>query len=329
MKSKKALVLCSVALAYASFLKAPEISPGVFVSGPMFVHPPQPKDPSKRTTSYPFMSSDTLRMFCTYIWDETKIPFRPAAVKDGDTIFLNGELLENFFTEIHPRIQSKYILVTHAADDEIPGKYRPCLDDDNLAAWFGPNVVIDHPKMFRIPIGIANKYWPHGNTELLSRMIVNAPSIPKTIVLYMNFNVGTNSDKRKPAYDFFVSKPFCCRSYPKPYGEYLYDTAQSKFVLSPAGHGIDCHRMWEALFLGSFPVTKHSALDKLYEQFPILIVDDWSQVTEDFLNTKYEELKKFVYDRKKLYAPYWLDQIRACQERVRAGKPARDSQEMR
>jgi hypothetical protein len=82
--------------------------------------------------------------------------------------------------------------------------------------------------------------------------------------------------------------------------------------------------MWEALFLGSFPVTKHSPLDKLYEQFPVVIVDDWSQVTEKFLNERYEVLKNFVYDRKKLYAPYWLDQISVCQERIKAGLPARD-----
>jgi hypothetical protein len=310
-------------------LKAPEISPGVFISGPMYVHQGQSTDPLKRTTSYPFMSSDTLRMFCTSIWDETKIPFCPAAVKDGDTIFLNAELLENFFTEIHPRIKNKYILVTHASDSAIPGKYRSCLDDDTLAAWFGTNVAIDHPKMFFIPIGIANRYWPHGNIEFLSRAIASAPLIPKNKLLYMNFTVATNSDRRKPAYDYFVSKPFCYRSNYKSYEAYLFDTAQSKFVLSPAGNGMDCHRTWEALFLGSFPVTKHSPLDKLFEQFPIVIVDDWSQVTEEFLNTKYEELKNFVYDRKKLYAPYWLDQIKTCQERVRAGLPARDNEELR
>jgi hypothetical protein len=330
MIKKKNIFLIFFIMVCGAFLNAAyEVSPGVFIPASPEIFPGRSNDPSKRTTSYPFLSSDTLRMFCTYKYDETHIPISPAEVKDGDTIYVNATatLLDDFFADIHPLIKNKYILVTHASDESIPGKYRSYLDDDTLAAWFGPNVSINHPKMFFIPIGIACKFFPHGNTELLTQMIEKAPLLLKNKLLYMNFNVGTNRGERRVTYDFFASKPFCYRSNNKSYRDYLFDTAHAQFILSPAGNGMDCHRTWEALFMGSFPVTKHSPLDKLYEQFPIVIVDDWAQVTEEFLNKKYEELKKFVYDRKKLYAPYWLDQIKACQERVRAGLSARDTEE--
>jgi hypothetical protein len=192
-------------------IKAPEINPGVFISGTMYVHPGQSTDPQKRSSSYPYIARDTLRAFCTYVFDETKIPFKPACIKNGDTIFLNAELLECFFTEIHPLIKNKYILVTHASDTAIPGKYKKYLEDDTLAAWFGINVEIKHPKMIPIPIGIANNYWPHGNTVTLSRMIMSAPVIPKNKLLYMNFTISTDQDKRKPVYDLFIwNHTFVC-----------------------------------------------------------------------------------------------------------------------
>mmetsp|Transcript_3902 Transcript_3902/g.8349 ORF Transcript_3902/g.8349 Transcript_3902/m.8349 type:complete len:441 (-) Transcript_3902:366-1688(-) len=50
------------------------------------------------------------------------------------------------------------------------------------------------------------------------------------------------------------------------------------FVFCPQGNGIDTHRIYEALILGSVPVTISSPLDALYKQLPIIILDSW----EDF-----------------------------------------------
>lgn len=55
--------------------------------------------------------------------------------------------------------------------------------------------------------------------------------------------------------------------------------SQYAFCASPHGHGLDCHRTWEALALGCIPIVKSSALDDLYAQFPVWIVNDWSEVT--------------------------------------------------
>ena len=69
-----------------------------------------PRDNSKRKSSYPFISGDTFRSICDHIIDETKIPFSPDKVKDGDIIFVNTHALEYFFCVCHPLIKSRYIL---------------------------------------------------------------------------------------------------------------------------------------------------------------------------------------------------------------------------
>jgi len=52
------------------------------------------------------------------------------------------------------------------------------------------------------------------------------------------------------------------------------------FVLSAVGHGLDCHRTWEALMLGSIVITRTSPLDPLFADLPIVIVDDWNAVRD-------------------------------------------------
>ena len=66
--------------------------------------------------------------------------------------------------------------------------------------------------------------------------------------------------------------------------DYLKEMAQCKFTFSPRGFGIDCYRTWEALLVGSIPVIKSSHLDFMYEGLPVLIVNDWQVINEDFLN---------------------------------------------
>ena len=38
-----------------------------------------------------------------------------------------------------------------------------------------------------------------------------------------------------------------------------------KFILSPSGAGPDCHRTWEALYMGCIPIVISSSIKELYE----------------------------------------------------------------
>ena len=52
-----------------------------------------------------------------------------------------------------------------------------------------------------------------------------------------------------------------------------------------------------------------SQLDKLYEELPILVIDDWTEITEEFLNRKYEEITSQQYNIEQLYMNYWKEKI--------------------
>ena len=85
--------------------------------------------------------------------------------------------------------------------------------------------------------------------------------------------------------------------------------------LSPRGNGIDCHRTWEALYLDAIPIVWHSTLDPLYADLPIIVINDSSEVNEQFLRKKLHEIifrkaqHSPVYRYEKLRNAFWRDMI--------------------
>lgn len=299
------LILSNIALPVnKTLLTPPEV----------YVHWFQPLNNSQRYTSLPYISGDTFRSIAHIIIDELRMPIDTTNIQNGDIIFLKTEMLDFFFTHVHPQIEHHYLLITHNSDFPSPGKYAHMLDDSKLVAWFAVNTdMAYHPKLISIPIGLTNRYLPSGNTSVIDSLIAQLPKVKKNILLCANFLTHTNSE-RSIIKQLFANKAFCYHPENKPWDHYLHDIARSKFVLSPHGNGLDCHRTWEALLMGSIPVVKKSSLDSLYEDLPVLIVNDWQEITEDLLTQKYREISKKKYTREKLYAAYWFEKIKNYRE---------------
>jgi hypothetical protein len=81
--------------------------------------------------------------------------------------------------------------------------------------------------------------------------------------------------------------------------------------LSPPGGGLDCHRTWEALILGCIPIVKrfNIPLENVYADLPVLIVDDWEDVTEELLVSTIKDFNSRTFDYNKLTLKYWVDLI--------------------
>ena len=72
--------------------------------------------------------------------------------------------------------------------------------------------------------------------------------------------------------------------------------ARHRFVLSPEGNGIDCYRHWEALALGAVPIVMRSQAMAPFASLPILFTDDYSELTEDYLEQQWVELSQRTFD---------------------------------
>jgi len=280
---------------------------------------------NSRPSSYPFIAGDTFRAIADHIIDETNQPFSPETVHDGDIIFLKTDLIPDFFERLHPQITTNYILLTHNGDHSPifwasiecpPGKYNfiHYLEDPHIIVWFAQNADLKHPKLRPLPLGIANRYWEHGTIETFQRALSSPISwedkLPR---VYINFSLATNRQERLNALNYCKQQSFCDIAPRTKHTQYLDTIKRYRYVLSPAGNGVDCHRTWEALLVGSIPIMKHSLLDSLFEDLPVIFVDDWSEVTEDFLAKKYRTICSSQYNYATMYADYWIQEIKSYQ----------------
>ena len=101
------------------------------------------------------------------------------------------------------------------------------------------------------------------------------------------------------------------------YQKYLEEMADSQFVLSPIGWGIDCYRNYEALYLGSIPIMEtNSRTDNLfdiYQDLPVAWIDDLNHVTPEWLNDEYDRILRNYksYNWGKLTKHYWVEYAKA------------------
>ena len=132
-----------------------------------------------------------------------------------------------------------------------------------------------------IPIGLENEGLLRNGVvddflELLPKL---RPVSQRPITLLAAFSTHTNSHERERALYFakqfdrsiVLDKPVT----PKKYRELITD---SVYVLSPPGNGIDCHRTWEALFLGAIPVVKDIFWPFKNLSLNVVILKDWQDL---------------------------------------------------
>lgn len=91
--------------------------------------------------------------------------------------------------------------------------------------------------------------------------------------------------------------------------KYYDAVVKSKFVLCPSGIGMDSFRIWESLLLGAIPVVESNAgLDRTYSHLPVLVVNNYSDITPHLLSEAYQCFRshaaQFRYQH--LTQEYWL-----------------------
>jgi hypothetical protein len=101
------------------------------------------------------------------------------------------------------------------------------------------------------------------------------------------------------------------RKHGTSFKDFIENCYNHPFVISPPGNGIDCHRTWEALYMGAIPIVKRSTLIESFVDLPMLIVEDWTTITEELLQIVLAEAKDINFNYEKLTLSYWLNRINA------------------
>lgn len=87
---------------------------------------------------------------------------------------------------------------------------------------------------------------------------------------------------------------------------YFQELPNYKFIISPEGNGVDCHRHYEALLAGCIPIVEdHPGIRRKYEGCPILYTKDYSEISEEYLNRIWEEYYDRTWDFSRLFLSYY------------------------
>tara|TARA_A100001015_G_C14999476_1_gene717756 strand:- start:413 stop:1462 length:1050 start_codon:yes stop_codon:yes gene_type:complete len=229
-------------------------------------------------------------------------------LKENQIIFCNNYLLENLFYSLKNCKFKNIKLITHQTDLSINKKLfrkKPnCISD-----WFSINTNYKNKNLFPIPIGLSNNYSPKNLNFYDYQNIHSIPFIKKENKVYVNFNKNTNFKKRSNLYNQFLNNEWFDVDEPNlPLNLYIQKLNNYKYILCPEGNGVDTHRIWESLYLGSIPIVKRHKNFQSFEDLPIFQVDDFNEINMNSLETFSKNLDVEV-NYKKLTINHWIEFI--------------------
>jgi hypothetical protein len=258
---------------------------------------------------------------------------------NGMSIYVCSDLLKFFVLQILPKINNKFVLVTGDSDMCIPkealtnSESATLINSPYLLKWFAQNTQIQrHEKIIQLPIGLdyhtisndpnCNYNWKTDGEGRLPKdqegILINLrqqmkPFYDRNPLIYVNFTpTNDRFGQRKNAFDqipnalLFINQSFTKRT------QNWNNITQYTFVLSPFGNGMDCHRTWEALCLGAIPIVKAANFQKMFEDLPVLIVNDWFEITRELLDKTIEDFKSREFKYEKLTLQCWVKLIKNC-----------------
>lgn len=234
-------------------------------------------------------------------------------LKNGDIIWCKTDYLDLLFQQIKNNT-SNVILITHCSDHAITKdiyNQKP----NNIKKWYAQNVDHIDSNLIPLPIGIENHEGPNKGSSIdMEYMKKNSFdfTIKNKIInrLHTNFSLHTHYN-RPNVYNILKSKNLIYPLQKSPFPNYCEDMKKFLFVASPRGNGIDCHRTWEALYLGCIPIVeKHYIYDTF--ALPIIQITNWNELSQEFLNNYINLYKNNIFTEdviKKLTLEYWCDLI--------------------
>ena len=217
--------------------------------------------------------------------------FNIDSIKDGDKVYVKPDLIDIFFSRYFKDIKTKFILITSGGALGIPPRFKIFLDNPKILKWYGTNIMFSHDKIHKIPIGFEENERKRGGSadgiggdqKLLSSLYDDKINFndkkDKILITY----IGNTHESRREIFD-----KLNINLYDKlekiPFDKYMEKINEYKFVLCPRGFGIDTHRFWETLLMGSVPIVEKSELDDLYDKFPCIIINSFNDINKDLLD---------------------------------------------
>ncbi len=269
-------------------------------------------------------------------------------INSGDIVWIQPRYLRLFYDQVLPSTKMPFVLVISDGDETFPSnsglhsdEVEDLLSNECLIHVFAQNC--DYrgfsDKVSPLPIAMdfhtiaykgAEGGWgekgtpPEQEQRLKETMSSFLPTFQRKIGAFVDFQHSDSmrgnfnrylehGEDRASIFNRLLPTGLIDFSGFLPRTELWKRKGEYAFSISPHGNGLDCHRTWEDLILGCIVIVKTSPLDPLYEGLPVVIINDWSEITRENL-----ELWLCIYGdaftnpsyREKLTNVYWINKIK-------------------
>lgn len=266
-----------------------------------------------RKNNSPFLSGDSFSNLCDYVVSPPR--FRNVTqsykdLKEARVIFCPGDRLDQFFADFQSSINAKIVIAGnsdhefHCRPDNIPKSVK--------ALYLQNSFVSDDSQIFTLPIGIENlKLGMNGKPRNFRNP--NSVGVKSTKVLFGPFS-NTHPDRVKAHNIFYRSGEshdfLDQRIPPKNFADLIKSYS---YVAAVRGNGVDTHRLWESLYLGSVPIVgKDSWSESLAKlNLPLKLIDDWTLEGIELIvkNAKTRNINPTEYPA--LWINYWISKLKS------------------
>jgi hypothetical protein len=183
---------------------------------------------------------------------------------EGDTIYIPIKKLQGFIIHELPKVSVPVLIISGQSQltKRPPAQQHlgTLLEHVMVIAWFCQNVNVyatnytQHPKLHPWPYGLADTPYRHqyANREIYRHAVLEASSssatVSKDVILHLAFfSISTNKNVRAHVPNGVKSNSTA---------NYLRNMARAHFIFSPNGDRPECYRHYEAIGLGTVPITQ-------------------------------------------------------------------------
>ena len=226
----------------------------------------------------------------TLFIDNIRLYKRPIKCNEQDKAWIEY-LQEEDLLALCATLSNEFIIYTSHEDTPID---EHIVVPPNVFKIYATNAIYNNDKIIPFPYGLQRKMNDEDNRiEIMRELVEKDEHQEPTKLLYINCGLGKERNAPERAYlPHFEQYDWATCRFNKDsmhftyaqYREFLTEMKDHKFMICPQGHGIDCHRNWELLYMRRVPVMKQSPyFARLMQGFPVLFVERWEDVTEELL----------------------------------------------
>lgn len=264
----------------------------------------------RNRTNSPFISGDSIASICDYyaFGKNGTSPIDIERLRAAKSIFVAGHRLEELLEQFGDEICAFTLVSGNSDENFVKTPHLP----DSVQLFLCQNSAIQgDERVHTLPIGLENMRLGRSgipglhkfqNQHLITNRVFIPPmsptnSIRKNVMLFAqrnpnHFDVGKNYLPEKRYFDL---------------------VHRYRYIFACEGNGFENHRIWEALYSGSFPVMLISDWSKSLMEYelPILFVEDIQEINQALLQDFSNRHQNFnPADCEALWISYWEELVK-------------------